>query len=172
MRLNLGGMGEGFMDGRIKGFLTVDLREGADIRANVSELSMFGDKTVEEIYSSNVLEHFPHNKTLYVLEEWHRILKPGGKLWLSVPDFDACVKLYLKEGLCKWAQYLIWGDQKHELNYHYINFTFANLAKLLVDAGFEDVKRLMELPQGVKDASTHRDNHHGIRISLNVEATA
>lgn len=172
VKLNLGGMGEGYLDGKIKGFKTVDLREGADVVTDVADLSMFQDQSVDEIYSSNVLEHFAHTRTLFVLKEWHRVLRRNGRLWLSVPDFDACIRLYQKEGLTRWLSYLIWGDQAHPLNYHYINFTFGTLAKVLVDAGFNDVKRLINLPYGIKDASKHTDNHFRLPISLNVEAVA
>jgi predicted SAM-dependent methyltransferase len=172
LRLNLGGMGEGFLDGRIPGFKVVDLRDGADYQRDVSDLSIFADHSVEEIYSSNVLEHFPIARTVPVLKEWHRVLKPRGKLWLSVPDFDACVRLYKHSGLTEWVQYLIWGDQKHPLNFHYINFTFATAAKALYEAGFRDAKRVLHLPYGIHDASEHLDNQERKPISLNVEATA
>lgn len=173
LRLNLGGAGEGFLSGRIAGFKTVDLREGADTDfvGNVSDLSAFKDASVAELYASNVLEHFPIPQTLDVLKEWRRVLVPRGKLYVSVPDFEACVKLYLKLGLTEWVQYLIWGDQKHPLNYHYINFTYATLAKLLNDAGFSDSKRVRSFGFA-KDASEHLDNVMRQPISLNVEAIA
>ena len=169
--LNLGGLGEGFRDGSVPGFKTVDLRPGADYQCDASDLSIFKDSTVSEIYASNILEHFSLNRTVDVLKEWRRVLVKGGKLWLSVPDFDACVRLYLKRGLVPWVQYLIWGDQKHELNYHYINFTWASLSHLLYQAGYSDFKRLDNLPYGVQDASVLIDTVEGKPISLNVEAT-
>src|SRR3990167_54239 len=173
LSLNLGGAGEGHLDGRIQGFKTVDLRPGpnTDIVANVKDLSFCGDGAVEDIYSSNVLEHFSHMETPSVLKEWFRVLRPGGTLYLSVPDFEACVRLYNKIGLVTWVQYLIWGDQAHPLNYHYINFTCATLSKLLNDTGFSDIKRVKHFTFCVKDASEHRDNIMGEQISLNMEAT-
>ena len=170
-RLNLGGCGEGKNDSSIPGFATVDLRDVADIRSSADDLSFMPDASIEEIYASNILEHFPHPETNQVLSEWFRVLKPGGILWVSVPDFDANVKLYLKEGLCEWVRYLLWGDQKHPLNYHYINFTFATLAKALIDSGFSDVVRVKEFPHGIRDASTIQDSKYGIMVSLNVKAT-
>jgi len=170
--LNLGGLGEGYLDGSIPGFKTVDLRDGADYQRNINDLSIFKDHSIKELYSSNVLEHFSIHDTVPVLKEWHRVLIPGGKLWLSVPDFDACVRLYQLSGLTDWVQYLIWGDQKHPLNYHYINFTFATAAKALYEAGFEDAKRVAHLPYGIHDASEHTDNWQRKPISLNIEATA
>lgn len=171
IRLNLGGMGEGFLDGRVEGYLTVDLRDGADIKADCADLSFAKDKTVDSIYASNILEHWPLAQTVPVLKEWRRVLKPQGKLYISVPDFDAAVKLYLKGGLTEWLRFHLWGDQKHPLNYHYTCFTAATLAKDLIDAGFSDAKRVKAWPFNVKDGSMNLDNATLQPISLNMEAT-
>jgi predicted SAM-dependent methyltransferase len=173
LRLNLGGAGEGYISGRIPGYKTVDLRAGldTDFVSDVSDLSMFKDGSVDDLYASNVLEHFPIPRTIDVLKEWRRVLRPQGILRVSVPDFEACVKLYLKLGLTDWVQYLIWGDQKHALNYHYVNFTYATLAALLNKAGFSDSKRVKSFGL-IQDASEHVDNFFKEPISLNVEAIA
>lgn len=170
LKLNLGGMGEGFLDGSIPGFKTVDLREGADYRRDASDLSIFDTNSVDEVYASNILEHWSLTKTVDVLREWHRVLKPRGVLYISVPDFDAAVRLYLQLGLTPWLQYHLWGDQKHALNYHYTCFTFASLAKDLSDAGFSDVKRMEQWPFSVKDGSQNVNNYDHKKISLNVIA--
>lgn len=169
--LNLGGAGEGFLDGRIPGFVTVDLRdcEQTDVVSDISDLSWLGDGTVDQIYCSNALEHFPIYKTIDVVKEWFRVLKPKGKMYISVPDFDAVVKLYLKFGLTGWVQYIVWGDQKTPLNYHYINFTYGTLSAIMAEAGFKDVKRVPKFHFNVNDASTHEDNYLKIPVSLNVE---
>jgi hypothetical protein len=171
LRLNLGGAGEGYLSGKIPGFYIVDLRDTPDTDAisDISDLSWIQDEMVEEIYCSNALEHFPLTDTVRVLKEWHRVLKPSRKLWISVPDFDAAVRLYQTEGLCDWVKYLIWGDQQGPLNFHYINFTFPTLAAACVQAGFSDVRRVGSFPFGVRDASEHRDNKYKLPISLNVE---
>jgi len=44
------------------------------------------DTSVEEIYASHVLEHIPYRKVIEVLTDWHRVLTPGGKLSVFVPD--------------------------------------------------------------------------------------
>jgi predicted SAM-dependent methyltransferase len=171
--LNLGGAGEGFLDGRIDGFLTVDLRDSpsTDIVCDCSTLTRFGDGTVETVYASNILEHFPMDRTLSVLKEWQRVLKPGGHLYVSVPDFHRAVEMYQKHGLTEWLRFHLWGDQKHPLNYHYTCFTFATLAKDLLDAGFHGIKRVSEWPFKVKDGSRNVDSIDGKLISLNMAAT-
>lgn len=171
--LNLGGAGEGYISGKIQGFITVDLREtvDTDVVSDISDLSWLPNYSCSQIYCSNALEHFPHTDTVNVLKEWNRVLKPKGKLWVSVPDFDAAVRLYQKVGLTEWVAFLVWGDQKAPLNYHYINFTFPTLASKAIQAGFSDIRRVVHFPFGVKDASEHKDNFFNMPISLNVEIT-
>src|ERR1019366_9040909 len=80
IRLNLGGRGT-----KIKGFQTVDLSEEHDveIKSDVSNLWMFRDGSVDEIYASQILEHFQHVRTEAVLKEWYRVLKPGAKITIG-----------------------------------------------------------------------------------------
>ncbi len=170
IRLNLGGMGEGFLDGKLHGFLTMDLRDGADIKGDCADLSRFQTESIEAIYASNILEHWPIDQTVKVLTEWNRVLKKGGKLYVSVPDFDAAVSLYQKIGLTTWIKYHLWGDQKHPLNYHYICFTMATLSKDLLDAGFRDMKKVKLFNIGEKDGSTNVNNRTFEMISLNIVA--
>lgn len=172
LRLNLGGFGDG-RSGKIDGFTVVDLQDvpGVDVVSECSRLTMFKDASVQEIYASNILEHWPHTDTVRVLKEWYRVLIPGATLWISVPDMDANFRMFQKYGLVPWVQNLIWGDQIHPLAYHYINFTFASLAKVVTDAGFSDIKRLKGMPFGLPDASAHLDNIDLLPISLNVKVT-
>ena len=45
----------------------------------------YEDNTVDLIYASHVLEYFDREEVSEVLEEWYRVLKPGGILRLAVP---------------------------------------------------------------------------------------
>lgn len=166
MKLNLGGRGT-----KIPGFLTVDLspEHDVDIKADVSELPL-EDCSVAEIYSSHVLEHFPHVKTELVLKEWHRVLSPGGLIFIAVPDFHRTIEIYNTYGLTQWVVNFLYGDQGYPLAYHYAPFTFATLAKQLNSVGFSDVKRLSSLPYGVEDCSHLYSTADKKSVSLNVEA--
>jgi predicted SAM-dependent methyltransferase len=55
---------------------------GGDCRA----LSHWCDGVLDYVYSSHVLEDFPENETAAILREWTRVLKPGGRLILLLPD--------------------------------------------------------------------------------------
>lgn len=168
LRLNLGGRGT-----KIKGFKTVDLspEHDVDFRSDVSDLSAFKDKTVDQIYASHILEHFPHVKTLSVLKEWYRVLRVDGKLFVSVPDFDRAVDLYKKYGLSNYLTNLLYGDQGYDLAFHYAPFTAARLSFLLNQAGFADSKRILWMPYEMKDCSARVDTLEGKPISLSMEAT-
>lgn len=169
IRLNLGGRGKS-----IDGFTTVDRWEGPGdhIRADVSDLSMFEDSSVSEIYASHILEHFSHKRTVNVLSEWRRVLKKGCKAYIAVPDFDACVELYKKNGLVSVLLNLIHGDQIYDLAFHYCSFTFATLAASCHESGFSNVRRIKHFPYGLSDCSELTSTHEGLRLSLNVEAIA
>ena len=46
------------------------------------------DGTVDEIRASHVLEHLSFRDATAALRDWFRALKPGGRLWVAVPDVD------------------------------------------------------------------------------------
>jgi ubiquinone/menaquinone biosynthesis C-methylase UbiE len=47
----------------------------------------FKDNTFEEIYCKDVLEHLPNHNA--IIKEFHRILKPNGKVIILVPHFTS-----------------------------------------------------------------------------------
>jgi hypothetical protein len=169
LRLNLGGRTT-----NIPGFKTVDLYGGSnvDIATDVSDLSMIGDRTVKTIYASHILEHFPHVKTQDVLKEWYRVMEPGGKVYIAVPDFEAVVKIYVQDGLTEWMRNFLYGDQEYDKAFHYTSFDFSSLSLSLVKAGFYDVKRIPQMPYGLADCSKLRYSRGSIPVSLNVVAFA
>lgn len=55
---------------------------GGDCR----NLSWFRDNALDYVYSSHVLEDFPEHETAAILREWTRVIRPGGRLILLLPD--------------------------------------------------------------------------------------
>lgn len=168
LKLNLGSR-----DRSIPGFqnMDIDAHPGVDFIGDVSDLSRFADGSVSEIYASHVLEHFPHPRTLEVLKEWHRVLAPGGILYVAVPDFKRVVELYLKDGLGKWMQEYISGGQEYATAYHHAIFDFTKLRWELKAAGFSEVSQVDQFPiGGSRDCSRGVSNMDGKSVSLNVVA--
>lgn len=169
MRLHIGSKGQG-----IPGFKKLDLVQYGDVDfvQDAKDMSNFSDNTVDEVYCSHILEHWPHIETVNVLREWRRVLKPNGKAWISVPDLMRCIEFVKREPASEWAINLLYGDQNGPLAFHYVTFTYPILARKLVEAGFSDVRRINDMPYGLRDASQYVDSHYKMPISLNVEATA
>ena len=40
----------------------------------------------DELRACDVLEHFSYQDTAGVLEEWRRVMRPGGRIYIQVPD--------------------------------------------------------------------------------------
>ncbi len=79
--------------------ITVDLADdlNPDVICDVLELSkkadVLGDADI--VMCCQVLEHLPYDKFEPALEEIKKILKPGGKLVLSLPDSGRIVKVII-----------------------------------------------------------------------------
>ena len=161
---------------KLPGYTSVDIRPEVepDIVADIERLDEFQNASAEVIYAAHVLEHIPRPHTLAVLEEWRRVLKPGGTLRLSVPDLQVLAELYLYEDVSMWRiTGPLHGRQDYEANTHYVSFDYEYLAWMLGVAGYHDIRQwypLSDHPSGYDDISLAKINER--YISLNVEATA
>lgn len=142
--------------------------------ADVENLDAFEDGSVDLIYAAHVLEHIPRPHILTVLEEWRRVLKPGGMLRVSVPDFMILAELYLYDSVSMWRiTGPLHGRQDYEANTHYVSFDYEYLAWMLGTAGYHDIRRWHPSqihPLDYDDISLAKIDQR--YISLNVEATA
>lgn len=85
IKLNLGSgknTGEFFED-----WLNVDLlsHTNVDIVCRVEELNL-PDNFADEIYASHILEHFGTHHVSFIIQEWIRVLKPGRRIRIAVPN--------------------------------------------------------------------------------------
>ena len=85
MKLHLG-CGKRF----IPGFIHIDAVDypHVDHVSSIDHLSFIQDGTVDLIYNCHVLEHFKRREVDRVLQEWRRVLKPGGVLLVAVPHIS------------------------------------------------------------------------------------
>ena len=123
-----------------KPFENLDTREmsGVDHVCEADKLPFTND-TFDLVYSSHVLEHFERNKTQYIINEWVRVVKPGGTIRLSVPSFEALIRIYEVSGDMEYIIGPLMGGQTYEQNFHYNMFDKNNLTKYLENAGCEAV---------------------------------
>lgn len=123
--------------------LNVDMRElpGVDIVATADALP-FEPSSVQEIFSSHVLEHFPREQLRrQILPGWVRLLRAGGELRAVVPDGQAMLEAWARgETGFENLRRIFYGDQEYEGDFHYDMFTPDSLRALFVEAGLVDVQ--------------------------------
>lgn len=125
------------------GFTHMDERELDDIEivGDVSKLTQFVQpESCDELRATHLLEHFSWRDTEDILSEWHRALKPGGFIYLEVPNLHG--QMYeLSRGMESEEKIveLIYGSQDYEGNYHKAGFTDRTLCNALLAAGFVNV---------------------------------
>jgi len=149
---------------------------------NANDLSQFDDNTFEVVYASHVLEHFdysgPSAKTfldgelVIVLSEWRRVLKPKGRLKVSVPDMDTLTKMYAdRENYTKEDRFalmrMIFGGHIDRYDYHYVGLNEELIVDALQAAGYGRLWRVENF--GLFD-DTSNYCYKGVPISLNIEA--
>jgi predicted SAM-dependent methyltransferase len=103
MKLNLGS--GGYRAGpRDQGWIDVDEdpAAGADWRVHVPPIDLDHD-TVDEIYAGHLLEHFAPDEAHALLRECYRVLIPGGRLGVVVPDTREILRRYL-DGRHTWVE--------------------------------------------------------------------
>jgi SAM-dependent methyltransferase len=115
--------------------------------------------TAATIYCSHALEHVGHTKSRQALVNWSKLLTPGGKLYLAVPDLqEICRQIgdpnTPYEYVWNWAVYTLFGYQTdtntrpttmepgrshpEDLGqYHLTGFTEAYLRKAMPAIGLE-----------------------------------
>jgi len=121
-------------------YTSVALVGDADLKASMWALPIKSD-SVESIWSSHALEHVGVYKVSETLREWHRVLRPGRRVIVQVPNFDYVAKYWLTGENRAWAEAMVFGTQADEGQFHKCAFTATSLKADLEAAGFE-VKRV------------------------------
>jgi predicted SAM-dependent methyltransferase len=140
---------------------------------NANDLSQFAAGTFIEIYASHVVEHLDFTGELQnTLKEWNRVLEPGGRISISVPDLDVLAKLMLdKEGLTAEERYtvmhMIFGGHVDKYDYHVVGLNEEFLTGFLELAGYVKMRRVQEF--GLFN-DTSAMAFKGVHISLNMIA--
>ena len=166
-RLHLGGKEarEGWM------LYNIQPGDGVDYIGDIRDLSQFADACCDVIYASHVLEHVALAELRPTLEGFRRILKPGARLLISVPDLEILSRLILREDLDTNQKYqvmtMMFGGQTDAHDFHKIGLTLDILGEFLAMAGFERIQRVerFDLFSDISGAELY-----GGPISLNVIA--
>ncbi len=148
----------------------------------------FDDASADAIYASHLLEHFGSPiaeggwmPTVHqLLDEWHRVLRPGGDLYVAVPDLETIAARILTEPKRRedWIA-VLFGCSKREGDLHCWAYTRDSLGDLLRRHGFEPVGPFAPMipdpgpkHDGFDCAGAHQHDDEGrdVPCSLNVHA--
>lgn len=127
------------------------------------------DAVADCTYSSHFVEHLFRRDAEHLIAEMHRVLKPGGKARISIPDLAFAVGLYAageKERML--TQYFFVEDGDSHYSRHKYMYDFAMMEDLLLRVGFSKVTRCSFAKGEVPDLAI-LDNRP--EDSLFVEAT-
>jgi SAM-dependent methyltransferase len=96
------------------------------------------DASLDAVVAFDVIEHFTRDELLPFVDEVHRVLKPGGRWIIHVPNGESPLFGSIR-----------YGDLTHEMA-----FTRTSLNQLLLSSGFESVHCFEDTPvvHGVKSA--------------------
>lgn len=129
----------------LEGFTNIDIDPTyhPDLVADVRNLP-YEPGTVDEIYAGHLLEHLDWDEGQAALRHWHSILKTGGQIMFTVPDFDYLAKAYLAnptpDNMRKMNDLYIYSYAQKSL--HRYCYGPSLLKTAMVGVGFGDVERV------------------------------
>lgn len=122
----------------------------ADIMADMWDLP-FKDGEVDVIFASHCLEHVNKYQVFPTLKEWERILKVGGKLQILVPDLIWSCAWFIRHPNSAYSMDIIFGNQKHEGEYHRTGFTPELMTYYLDEIPGLEVQKIDFLGMSLED---------------------
>ena len=133
LRIDVGGAASPYAPDE---YTTVDLFGEPDIKGSATELP-FEDGTVDAIWCSHVLEHLAVSDIPVALGEFLRVLAPGRRAIIRVPNFDYVAKYWLTGPDRGWAEAMVFGQQTGEGEFHKSAHTAGSIRADMEAAGFE-----------------------------------
>lgn len=168
MKLHIGGKE------RREGWTVLDIAPDAhvDMIGNCNDLSALPDASCAEIYASHVLEHLGYDGELQAtLRGFYRVMAPGGRLRVSVPDMETLCRLFLMPNMNFQHRYQVmrtlFGGRTNVHDVHQAGLFYEFLGAMIHAAGFRDIQRMGEFGE-FKDASSLKCGD--VLVSLNIQA--
>lgn len=182
LSLNVGSAGCG-----APGWVNVDARashQRLDLAFDIRRRFPLRDGQCHRIFAEHLIEHLEfRHEVPRVLREFHRLLQPGGRVRIIVPDARRFLEAYVSGDPTQWKA-LGWDPAQwpsdiytpmhavnhvfHQSGEHLFGYDFDTMAYALKAAGFQEV---IQRAYGVSgDPALCLDQPHHAPYSLYVEA--
>lgn len=115
------------------------------------------DGCADELFAAHVIEHFYRYDVDAVVEEWRRLLRPGGLLVLELPNLEQACRNLIEQGMSdSMVMFPLYGDASWKDPYmcHLYGYTPETITGLLTDHGF---KKIQILPPKTHKKRADRD---------------
>ena len=133
-------------------WVTIDMTKNCDIYWDLKKGLPFPDESIAKIYSSHFLEHLSFSEGQKFLDECLRVLIPGGKFSVCVPNARIWIEAYLINSDLDTSQFLFFKPAYNNttkidyVNYiaymnghHKYMFDDENLVHILKSKGLRNV---------------------------------
>ncbi len=130
----------------IKGSVNIDLySDHADQKLDVLDLASYANDSVDLIENHHLFEHLSYEDGRRGLHEWRRILKQGGRLILTCPNFSRVAALWTFQSLKlslgipvdrSYTERMVFGPQSNPGMFHRAGYDHISLRKLIESVGY------------------------------------
>lgn len=111
----------------------------------------FDNGTVGEIFCQGTWEHFTYEDCKRTMDEWHRILQPGGSILFNFPPVDHALSLlFSKKVDFEWVSHAVYGWQRYKGDEHKSGWTEDYIQKWLAE-NYSGVFSIIEIFWGTSE---------------------
>lgn len=131
---------------RLDGYVNVDAHTACDLMDDIQTLSKVPSASADEVLADHSLEHVGRFRFEDAVLAWRRVLKPGGKIAIGVPDIAGLARALADADAAgddrAVAHHLkgVYGNQCGPGEFHRWGFTERTLRGPLEKAGFEHIR--------------------------------
>jgi predicted SAM-dependent methyltransferase len=136
---------------KLKGFINIDTEKTTkpDLVHDITKAALpFKPKTVDVIFCVHNIEHIKMELWPYVFNEFFRVLKPEGMLFLAYPEFEVCAKYFIEnhQGKRDFWRACLYGRQLYPSDTHISPVITSEIRNILRRYGFIKFKQRAALP--------------------------
>lgn len=129
----------------LEGYTNIDIvaMKGVDVVCDATDILSHWpawEGTVEEILSFHTFEHFTQKQAIKALWQWYKLLIPGGRLVLELPDLQKLCLMVAAGETDDLTLAYIFGPQDRTGQNHLWGWSFDTLTNALQLCGFSKIQ--------------------------------